>query len=244
MNEPVKRAPLRNIELLLKAVDEAVKRPHHLPGFVPFSGFSGYGKSYAAAFVSAKYGCFYIEVSINWSTGTLLDNILKEMGIQPTKGTIADKETATMEALQERNKPLIIDEFDYLVSKPRALETIKGIQDKTGIPIIIIGEELLPHKLKKTERFHNRVLKWVRAEKVNLEDAKKLAALYCEKLTIKEDLLQKLIDLSQGRVRRVCVNLENIKKEAKLQGWKEIDLATWGKRELYTGDAPDTRMIK
>jgi hypothetical protein len=82
------------------------------------------------------------------------------------------------------------------------------------VPIILIGEELLPKKLEETERFHNRVLKWVKAEPVSLEDARHLTKLYVPKLKIFDDLLEKLVKLSQSRVRRVCVNLEHIKNEA------------------------------
>jgi len=42
-------------------------------------------------------------------------------------------------------------------------------------------------------------------------------------------------------VRRVCVNLERIQEEAMVVGTDVMDLALWGKRELYTGEAPKRR---
>lgn len=236
-------APLRNIELLAEAVEKAKNRPLHLDSFVTLSGPSGYGKSFAAAFVAVKFQYFYVEIGASWGVTTLLDKILYEIGEAPVKGVIAKKAEAVIDALVEHNKPLILDEFDYCV-RPRYLEVIREIHDKARVPIILIGEELLPKKLEETERFHNRVINWVKAQPVTLEDAKKLANLYCKNLILDDELLQKLVSISQGRVRRVSVNLSLIKDEAELQGWKAIDLKTWGKRELYTGNAPAPRPVK
>lgn len=235
-------APLRNIELLAEAVEQAKNRPLHLDSFVTLSGPSGYGKSFAAAFIAVKFQCFYVEIGASWGMSTLLDKILFEIGEAPVKGVLAKKAEAVINGLVEHNNPLILDEFDHIV-RPKYLEIIREIHDKARIPIILIGEELLPKKLEEVERFHNRVINWVKAAPVNLEDAKKLAALYCPKIKIKDDLLQRLVSISQGRVRRVSVNLTVIEKEAILQDWQEVDLKKWGKRELYTGNAPAPRKI-
>ncbi len=244
MNSPIKSiALLKNIELLSKAVDDVIRSPIHLPKMVTLSGFSGYGKSFAAALVANKYRCFYCEIGSSWSIGYLLESILKEMGINPpAKHSIAKKVETVIENLIRENRPLILDEFDKMAKNERTLEIIREIADKSSIPLILIGEENLPALLDRVERFSNRILSWVRAEPVSLEDAKKLAQLYC-KVKIQDDLLQKLVAKSQGRVRRVCVNLNNIQNEAKVNGWTEIDLKTWGTREIYTGIYPTPRRL-
>ncbi|MFL1781404.1 AAA family ATPase [Candidatus Hepatincolaceae symbiont of Richtersius coronifer] len=242
MNMPLKSiALLKNIELLSKAVDEVIKSPMHLPKMVSFSGFSGYGKSFACALVANKYRCFYCEIGSSLSISYLLDNILKEMGINPPKALIAKKVEYVIENLTKQKRPLILDEFDKL-AKDRALEIIREIADKSGVPLILVGEENLPAILDRVERFSNRILSWVRAEPVSLEDAQKLSQLYCT-VNIREDLLKKLVAKSQGRVRRVCVNLNNIQNESKVNGWKEVDLKIWGTREIYTGIYPTPRRI-
>ena len=233
---------LKNIEVLVNAVHYVINSPAHLPKMVTFSGPSGFGKSFASAYTMNKYDCSYVEIGASWGLSHLLDNILKELGGITKEKTIAKKMEVVIENLITANKPLILDEFDHMI-KPRSLEIIRELHDQAGIPIILIGEELLPKKLEETERFHNRVLKWVKAEPVSLEDARHLTKLYVPKLKICDDLLAKLVKLSQGRVRRVCVNLEQIKNEAILNNWTEIDLKTWGSKQLFTGNAPTPRRI-
>lgn len=235
--------PLKNIEVLISAIHDVTNSPAHLPKMVTFSGPSGYGKSFAAAYAMNKFDCGYLEIGSSWSITHLLDEILKELGITTKEKTIAKKMPIIVENLIEKNKPLIIDEFDFMVTKARGLEIIREIHDKAGTPIILIGEELLPKKLEETERFHNRVLNWVKAEPVSLTDARNLAKFYVPNLKIADDLLTKLVKLSQGRVRRVCVNLEQIKSEATLNGWSEVDLKLWGKKQFFTGQAPAPRRV-
>jgi hypothetical protein len=97
---------------------------------------------------------------------------------------------------------------------------------------------MLPQKLKKWERFHSRVLSWVPAQPVSLQDAKALAPIYAAGIKVAEDLLDHLVKLSGGSVRRVCVNLNGIAEKAAVEGWERVDLRTWGDTPIYTGEAP------
>ncbi len=236
-------APLKNIEILLATVEDVKNRTHSLPGFVVFNGFSGFGKSYAAAYVANTFNATYVEVGASWSLSIVMDKICMELGVLPPSGAIAKKVDAVVEKLKADNTVLILDEFDHLV-KPRSLEIVREIYDRAGTPIILIGEEALPNKLRSVERFHNRIYKWVQALPASLDDAKKLTKIYSPKVEIADDLLKKLVDLSQGRVRRIAVNLDNISKTCQREGIDRVDLKTWGKRELFTGDAPVMRRYK
>jgi hypothetical protein len=107
---------------------------------------------------------------------------------------------------------------------------------------MLIGEECLPTLLRKWERFHGRVLKFTLAEPPSLNDARALRDLYVEDVEIAEDLLAKVHKEAKGSVRRICVNLEYIREEAVDNGLPRIDLAFWGDKPLFTGDAPTRRM--
>ena len=82
-------ASLANIGLCMDAMEKAVTRPRHLPGIVSFFGYSGYGKSTAAAYVANRYRAHYVECRSSWNRSALAKHILIEMGQQP-KGTIAE----------------------------------------------------------------------------------------------------------------------------------------------------------
>ncbi|MCA8194132.1 AAA family ATPase [Burkholderia vietnamiensis] len=233
-------AQIANLGMCDIAIERAVSRSANLPGLVCFYGPSGWGKSMAANFVANTRRARYVQAKSVWTKKHFLKAVLFEMGIKPA-ATIPEMADQVAEELAASGRPLVIDEMDHLVDR-NAVELVRDLYESSQAPILMIGEEGLPNKLKKWERMHGRVLAWVPAQPVTLEDAYKLRPLYCPSVKVDEDLLAKLVELSHGSVRRVCVNLERIQEEAMVHGLDAIDLAKWGKRELYTGEAPKRRV--
>lgn len=233
-------AQIANLGMCDIAIERAVSRSANLPGLVCFYGPSGWGKSMAANYVANTRRARYVQAKSVWTKKHFLKAVLFEMGIKPA-ATIPEMADQVAEELAASGRPLVIDEMDHLVDR-NAVELVRDLYESSQAPILMIGEEGLPNKLKRWERMHGRVLAWVPAQPVTLEDAHKLRPLYCPNVDVAEDLLDKLVSLSHGSVRRVCVNLERIQEEAMVQGLDSIDLAAWGKRELYTGEAPKRRV--
>ncbi len=233
-------AHITNLSLCDIAIERALSRSANLPGIVAFYGPSGFGKSMSANYVANARRAFYVQAKSVWTKKHFLKAVLFEMGLKPA-GTIPEMADQVAEELALSGRPLIVDEFDHVIDK-NAVELVRDLYESSQAPILIIGEEGLPAKLKRWERMHGRVLAWVPAQPVTIADAKQLKDLYCRNVTVADDLLARLVELSHGSVRRVCVNLERIQEEAMVMGRDVIDLATWGKRELYTGEAPKRRV--
>lgn len=233
-------APLTNVSLCYTAMGRAMDRPGHLPGMVCFYGPSGWGKSSAAAYTNNKLDTYYIQCQSSWTRKAFLLAILDDMGIAPDH-TLYGMSGQVCEQLARSQRPLIIDELDHLVEKG-SVEIIRDIYEGSGAAILLIGEERLPEKLKRWERFHGRVLDWVQAQPADLEDARHLANLYCREVAIADDLLSAIHRASAGSARRICVNLERVSDEAKGLGLDAIDAKDWGSREFYTGEAPLRRV--
>lgn len=235
-------AALKNVGLCADALQRATDRAAHLPGMVVFYGPSGFGKSTAAAFVANRTRAYYVECRSTWTRRATLTAILHEMGIAaPGGGRIYEMSDAICEQLVKSERPLIVDEMDHLVDKS-AVELIRDLYEGSRAPILLIGEERLPKKLEKWERFHGRILDFVPAQPADLEDARHLSRLYCDGVTIEEDLLKRIHHLAHGSARRICVNLERVRAVAASSGLKRIGLSAWGERELYTGEAPARRI--
>lgn len=233
-------APLANVAMCLSALERAVDRSVHLPGMICLYGPAGFGKSTAAAYSSNELDAYYIECKSTWTRKAVLKAILKEMGL-PDTGAIYELTDRICEQLVLSGRPLIIDELDHLAEK-KAVEIIRDIYDGSSAAILLIGEERLPKKLERWERFHSRVLEWVPAQPADINDCRHLARLYCPGITIADDLLQKVYKLSDGSVRRICVNIELIRNEAVNMGYDEMTLEDWGEKQLYTGTAPARRL--
>jgi hypothetical protein len=231
-------ASIANVALAMRALERARTRPPHLPGIVALYAPSGYGKSTAAAFAATQHDAYYVQCRSTWTKKALLQNILREMGVKP-RNLLSDMADDAAQQLSLSKRPLIIDEFDQLVASGNKVEIIRDLHDgASAAPILIIGEERLEQNLRAFERFHNRVLEWVPALPATIDDARKLRGLYCPDAKIADDLLQRIVTINHGVVRRICVNLERVHEFAKVEGLDQVTLKAWGDRALYTGEAP------
>ena len=233
-------AALGNVALAARALHRATNAPSHLPHIVVFSGPSGFGKTSAASYLATRYGAYYVECRSTTTRKSLLEMILKRMGI-PAEKTVNAMLDQVCDQLEHSGRCLIIDEMDYLVDKSVVAIVQDIYEGSNGSPMMLIGEESLPKKLKKWERFHGRILDWTAAQPADLEDVATLASFYCDRAKIAPDLLAHVHSVARGSVRRVCVNLDLVQEEALTKGLSIITLADWGNRPLYTGDAPARR---
>lgn len=139
--------------------------------------------------------------------------------------------------LHSSGRLLIIDEFDYCVEKG-LVEATRSLYEGSKASILLIGEELLPQKLEKWERFHGRMLDWFPAAPAGLDDLAVLAAARCPGIRISEDMAHHLVDLARGSVRRLGNNLSLIQEAALENGWDSVNLTRWGNRALQSSKAP------
>jgi DNA transposition AAA+ family ATPase len=234
------RALLANVALCIGALKKAESRPRPLPGMVVFYGPSGFGKSTAAAVTVTQTGAYYVQAQSSWTRKATHLSILKAMGISPAK-TIYEMSEQIATQLVLSKRALIIDEADYLVDRGQ-IEIVRDLYEASQAAIMLIGEENLPIKLKRYERFHGRVLDFVPAQPASFDDAKALRGLYAKEVSIADDLLALVHEQARGSARRICVNLELIKDVALKGGREEMDAAAWGDRPLYTGEAPARRV--
>lgn len=230
-------AQIHNLSLVRTAAERLTGRIAGLPGMAVLYGPAGWGKTTAALAIANENRAYFVQMRSAWGRKALLEKILIEMSAKPA-GTIPQMLDQVCEQLATSNRMLMIDEFDYCARNDRLVELVRDIYEGSQATVLLLGEELLPQKLKKWERFHSRVLSWIPAQPVTLDDAAKLAEIYCPRLHIANDLLDHLVKHASGSVRRVSVNLAAIADTAALEGWDTVTRAQWGERGIYTGEAP------
>lgn len=229
-------APLRNVAAMRVLVERLTARGPHLPGFGVFHGFSGYGKTYAAIYAQNRTGGPRVEIGDSWTKRTLLRALLKELGINEPRGTVADlAEQLIMRLAEPGHPPVFIDEADKLVDK-NMVELVREVQEASQCPFILIGEETLPQKLERSERTHNRVLEFVTAEPCDLEDTRKLASALAPAFSFSALLLDRIRAESEGRARRIVTNIDRCVEWARSNGVRELDEGYNG--GFYTGRSP------
>jgi len=232
-------APLANVARLMTLVDRLQNRAHGLPGLGCFYAPAGFGKTHAGIFAASKFDACHVQALPFGGTKKLMEMIVVELGFAPAR-TVAGLFDQAAAEFARKGYPLIIDEADQIL-RDTTIEAIRNLQDHTGVPVILMGEELLPQKLKRWERVHSRILSWEAAEAVTLDDIGHLAAIYARGVTLDPDLKQGLLAASRGSIRNASNSLAFMGEFAALKGLKHLSLANWAAGAFHTGEAPEAR---
>jgi DNA transposition AAA+ family ATPase len=233
-------AALKNVIGFYQQVQKLQGRSPNLPNIGVMHGPSGYGKSYASIYAQIKTQAIRVEVGESWNRKTFVRAILREGGMSEPRGSTADLVEQVIALLAEESKrPLFIDEADKLVDKG-LIEIVREIAQHSQVPVLLIGEELLPQKLQRFERVHNRVLDWFGAEPSDLDDCRKLAAIFLPGVSIDDELLDEMRLRGDGRARRIVVSLNDAAEWSRNNGAKALTKNGYG-GAIYTGEAPRAR---
>jgi len=232
-------APLRNVAALDTLVDRVCNRSFSLPGMATFYGPSGDGKSTAAVWVRTNYDAVLVQCVDTWTRSDLCRAILREMGLE-ARGTLHMMAERIAENLVLTDRILLIDEADILMKK-RMIEVTRGIYEMSQAPVILIGEEQMPQKLRAWERIHNRMLDWVATQPGEMADLRHLAKIYAPGIEIEDALAKRILKESERSIRRICVNLDSLREAAQLGGHTRMTQEVWGNRRFFTGEAPAPR---
>lgn len=112
-----KIANIGNLSLVQVAMNTLTNRAEGLPGLGVLYGASGYGKTTATIVFANKTQANYMRLSSVLSKKTFLEKITFEIGANPSTKNTSGYFDAICEQLAITNRPLILDEADYLVSK-------------------------------------------------------------------------------------------------------------------------------
>ncbi|WP_282094342.1 AAA family ATPase [Epibacterium ulvae] len=232
-------APLRNVQLFHVMMQQLDDRSDGAPGMGVFYGPAGFGKSQASIWSATRRRACLVQCESTWTPTALCHAILEELGVKATPPVWRmSKQIQT--ALASENIPLIIDEADYVVTR-KYIELIRDIYEKSLVPVVLIGEENLPQKLRKWDRFNSRILVREGAQPMGGEDFATLAGVRCPDLEMSTDLEAKIIEVSKGSARWVVVNLDFVHRTAKKLGKSTLSLSDIDERKLQSGEAGPPR---
>lgn len=235
-------APLENVSRLLSLIGQVAGRAHGLPGMACFHGRAGQGKTSAATYAVNKLNACHIEAPTLGGARKLLEMMVIELGLRPL-ATAARLFDQAAEELGRTGRPLIIDEAD-LVLKDTQIETIRKLHDLTQVPVILMGEDRLPHKLMAWPRVHGRVMAWAEAAPLTGADMVHLARIWARGVDIADDLRARVEKAAGGSHRYAATNLSAIREFAALRGLARVAAADWGDRPMHTGQPPQMRVAR
>ena len=205
---------VKNVSKLAAQGRALMNRPVRLNhGLGLIYGDTGLGKTTATAWFAVKNNAYYIRSMAAWRTpSSLLRAICKEIDVFP-KRYVGDMLEVITNKLSLANRPLFLDEANYLMRFPELRDTIMDLHDMSTIPIILVGMTGIEKQIKESEKFENRILIDVKFEALDLDDARKVANQLCE-VAVADDLLADLHKYSKGNTRRIATGLYRIEQIA------------------------------
>ncbi len=233
-------AVMRNVVALRSAFDALAGRDAGVPGMGLVCGNTGYGKTTAIAWLVNQVRGIYARANATWTPSAMLGALMKEIGAEPLHSRNSIMVDYIIGKLSLDNRPLFIDESDYLFSNLKMLETLRDIHDASGVPVMLIGMEGIERRLVHRKQLARRVSQWIEFRPADLSDARTLTNTVCE-VEISDDMLERLHSEARGNVGLMVVGLARIETLAKANGWKSLDLDRWGARQLFLSRAPKVR---
>lgn len=194
-------------------------------------GFTGIGKTTATAWLVNKENGIYVRANSVWNPSAMLQEILIELS---TEAPSLPSKMLTLIVKQMRlsQRPLFIDEADYLFNNPKMLEAARDIHDLTTLPVWLIGINGMEKKLASRKKISGRTSQWVEFQPCDFEDTQLLAKELCE-IEVDQDLLAKLHHASNGSIRLITVGLSRMEAFTKAQRWEALSFQQWDDRPFF-----------
>lgn len=231
-----KLAPTKNVAALRLAYEALAGRDHGVPGMGLVHGFTGAGKTTAITELVTRVQGIYVRATSSWTPTALLAKVQQELGAAPMQRR-ADMLDFITERLRESQRPLFVDEADYLLGNAVMLDSLRDVHDLSGAPVVMIGMEGIAKRLITRKQLAGRISHWVEFLPSDLDDARVLTRTVCE-VGIDDELLAMLHTQAKGSMRLMTVGLSRIEALAKANGWREVSAEQWGNRALFLGNRP------
>jgi DNA transposition AAA+ family ATPase len=233
---------VNNVARMAEAGEALLRRPSGMPGMGLVEGETGYGKSTALTWYANRpnVNAVYVRALASWTPASMMESILRKLGREP-RGSCARMMNDIIEILALSQRPLFVDEADYLVDSKRMTESLRDLHDMATVPVVLIGMGGIGERLSHRKQLTGRIMQHVRFEPLNDEDAQKLATELTD-VTVKPDLVAQLNKNANGSARLLVVGLARIEQFAKARGLVSIGSQDWGRTAFFTGEAPDSKV--
>ncbi|MDD4864501.1 MAG: ATP-binding protein [Alishewanella agri] len=197
------------------------------PAIGMFTGVAGLGKTTAGSWLFVQADGVLVRCMMSDTLGTFLERLAQELGLDQRQRK-ADMLRYIVHELSITGKPLFIDECDYIAERKDVLETIRDIYDLANVPIILIGYNQLPKKVKRLEQLYSRISQHVEFRPADMDDIITMASEMVTDTVIEQDLLAELLQASAGNFRRIHTGLSAIEAFARSNEMQHISAQHWG----------------
>ncbi|UTW12959.1 AAA family ATPase [Marinobacterium rhizophilum] len=226
-------APVKNVIATQNAFDSLYNRSYGVPGIGLIHGPTGFGKTTSVAYLFNQVNGVLVRARANDTSSSLLGRIVSELGAQPMSRN-ARMVDYIIEQMSMYERPLFIDEADYLMGDIKLLESIRDLYDATEVPVVLIGMDQIAKRISSRKQFFNRISEWVEFRPADLDDVIVMAdCMLAGGIRAEAELLEQLRQAACGEMRRITIGLAQIEKLARANDLDVVTLEHWGDQPFH-----------
>lgn len=231
-------AQVANIKTLWAAAETLRTRAPGVPGIGLIWGATGAGKTTAITWLAnqPRVNAVYVRAMATWTPTAMLGAMMRELDAEPRPRCSAMIDHI-VGALAREDRPLFVDEADYLAESKKLLDTLRDLHDMATTPLILIGMKDFQRRVMKREQLAGRVSQWVEFQPADMKDARTLCDEVCE-VRIADDLLASIHKSCGGSMRGLVVGLSRVEHHARKHGMAAVKLADWNGQPFTLSKVP------
>jgi len=217
----IKFVRTENVNRLVAALAELVRRGPGVPGLALVHGHQGYGKTVATEWWAVQQGAVYLRAQAAWTVPWLLMDLAASLGLAP-EHISRNNFRLVIRELRQRPRPVLLDEADYLVRDRRLLDTVRDLYDAAGAPIVLVGMAGVREAVaRRSPQFWSRVSQEVEFQPLTVEDTRLIAWELCD-LELPAEAARRLVRETEGNIRKTVVLLHHLETRRKAHPEAEV----------------------
>ncbi|MBR1424714.1 AAA family ATPase [bacterium] len=209
----------KNVKSFVSLTTKLMNANNNAPKMGLIYGEPGLGKTGVILWWSINQDAIIVTAKNGMSARWFLSDLVEELGETP-RWNSADLFKQATAKLAENPRMLIVDEIDYLINNSKAIETIRDLHDKTGIPVLLVGMGVVDKKLSRYKHLFDRIIEIYKFVPFDLDDVKLIIKTLAEVEIDDEVILY--IHKNANRLRQIIKFLTKIENIAKTNDYKVI----------------------
>ncbi|MFI3300455.1 MAG: ATP-binding protein [Candidatus Gastranaerophilales bacterium] len=190
----------KNIKSFIAVATRLKNIQGNLPKMGLIYGEPGLGKTNAILWWAIQQDAILLTAKNGMTARWFLSDLVSELGETPLYQR-CDLFEQAVKKLIEKPRMLIVDEIDYLAGKDAAIETIRDLHDRCGIPVLMIGMDNADKKLSRCKHFFDRIVEIFRFTSFDFDDVKDIVNQLSE-VKIDDEVIE-IIHQKANRFRQI-----------------------------------------
>lgn len=212
----------QNVKRFVDLMDTLKNASANLTKMALVYGDFGLGKSQTIMWGVTNNDAIYVRRNHKMSARWLLTEIVEELDDVPTYLITSLLFKQIENKLHEQPKVLVVDEVDFLLNNSSAIEIVRDLHDKIGIPVVLVGMSLVGAKLKRHKHIYDRLLGVLKFETFNKDDVAKIVTEISE-VEFEPDALE-LVCVKFNQFRQIVKFLNKVENVAEMNNLNTITL--------------------